>query len=171
MMEYLLVLLCRSEKDALPPGRFTFAPIHHMGGKFVQWTTCPTFPRDPGRAYCVCVHSLQSCPTLCDSLDYTPPASSAHDYTPPASSAHEVFPARILEWVAIPFAWRSYQSRDWTRVSCVSCIAGGFFTTDLPGKPLEASVLLFNSGLQQTGMNPTYIREVNLLYSIYWFKC
>ena len=72
MMEYLLVLLCRSEKDALPPGRFTFAPIHHMGGKFVQWTTCPTFPGDPGRPYCVCVHSLQSCPTLCDSLDYTP---------------------------------------------------------------------------------------------------
>ena len=85
-MEYLLVLLCRSEKDALPPGRFTFAPIHHMGGKFAQWTTCPTFPGDPGKAYCVCVHSLQSCPALCDSLDYTPPASSVHPWDIPSKN-------------------------------------------------------------------------------------
>ena len=28
-----------------------------------------------------------------------------------------------------------FPPRDWTRVSHVSCIAGGFFTTELPGKP------------------------------------
>ena len=33
---------------------------------------------------------LQSCPTLCDTMD------------PPGSSVHGIFPARILEWVALP---------------------------------------------------------------------
>ena len=35
----------------------------------------------------------QSCPTLCNPMDYSPPGSSAH----------EIFQARILEWVAISF--------------------------------------------------------------------
>ena len=40
---------------------------------------------------------------------------------------------RILEWVAFPFSRGSSQSRNQTRVSC---IAGGFFTTELWGKPI-----------------------------------
>ena len=40
-------------------------------------------------------------------------------------------PGRILEWVAMPSSRGSSQLRDWT---CVSCIAGGLFTTKLPGK-------------------------------------
>ena len=36
--------------------------------------------------------SLQSCPILCDPMDYSPPGSSVHG----------VLQARILEWVAIP---------------------------------------------------------------------
>ena len=39
---------------------------------------------------------------------------------------------RILEWVAYPFSSRSSWPRNWTRVSC---IAGGFFTNWLSGKP------------------------------------
>ena len=39
---------------------------------------------------CICSGS-QSCLTLCDPMDYTPPGSSVHG----------VFQARILEWVAI----------------------------------------------------------------------
>ena len=38
--------------------------------------------------------SLQSCPTLCDPLDGSPPGSSVHG----------IFQASILEWVAIPFS-------------------------------------------------------------------
>ena len=38
--------------------------------------------------------SLQSCPTLCDPIDSSPPGSFVH----------EIFQARILEWVAIPFS-------------------------------------------------------------------
>ena len=40
---------------------------------------------------------------------------------------------RILEWVAYPFSRGSSRPRNWTRVSC---IAGGFFTNELSGKPI-----------------------------------
>ena len=36
----------------------------------------------------------QSCPTLCDSMDYSPPGSSVHG----------ILQARMLEWVAISFS-------------------------------------------------------------------
>ena len=38
------------------------------------------------------------------------------------------FPGKILEWAAISFSRASSQSRDWTYISCVSCLAGRFFT-------------------------------------------
>ena len=42
---------------------------------------------------CVCVHvPAQSCLTLCDSMDCSPPGSSVHG----------ILQARILEWVAMP---------------------------------------------------------------------
>ena len=57
----------------------------------------------------------QLCPTLCDSMDYSPPGSSVHG----------ILQARILEWVAIPFSRGSSWPRDqiW-----VFCIAGRLFT-------------------------------------------
>ena len=48
----------------------------------------------------------QSCPTLSDPMDCSPPGSSDH----------EIFQARILEWVAISFARESSQTRDQTHV-------------------------------------------------------
>ena len=54
------------------------------------------------------------------------------DYSPPGSSVHGISQARILEWVAISSSRESSQIRDQTRVSCT---AGGFFTTEPPGKP------------------------------------
>ena len=44
------------------------------------------------------------------------------DYNPPGSSIHGTSQVRILEWVAISFSRGSAQPRDWTCVSCVSCI-------------------------------------------------
>ena len=41
--------------------------------------------------------------------------------------------ARMLALVAIFFSRGSSRPRDWT---CVSCIAGRFFTTEPPGKPI-----------------------------------
>ena len=57
----------------------------------------------------------QSCLTLCDPIDGSPPGSSVHG----------ILQARILEWVATPFSRGSSQARDQTQASC---IAGGFFT-------------------------------------------
>ena len=81
---------------------------------------------------CVCMHtkSLQSCPTLCNRLDGSPPGSSVHG----------ILQARILEWVGIPWP------RDWTQVSP---IAGRFFavwaTREAPGagysQPLSRAYL------------------------------
>ena len=55
----------------------------------------------------------------------------SHGLEPPGSSVHGIFQVRILEWVAISFSRGSSQPRDWT---WVSCLVGGFFTTELPGK-------------------------------------
>ena len=49
----------------------------------------------------------------------------------------EVLQARILDQVAISFTRGSSWPRDWTHVSCVSCIGDGFFATEPPGKPLS----------------------------------
>ena len=57
------------------------------------------------------VKVAQSCPTLCDPMDYT---------------VHGILQARILEWVAFPFSRASSQPRDRTQVPCT---AGGFFTS------------------------------------------
>ena len=44
------------------------------------------------------------------------------DCSPPDSSVHGISQARILEWVAVSFSRGSSRLRDWTPVSCVSCI-------------------------------------------------
>ena len=48
---------------------------------------------------CACNRAklLQSCLTLCDPIDCSPPGSSVY----------EIFQARILEWVAISSPWGS----------------------------------------------------------------
>ena len=61
------------------------------------------------------VKATQSCPTLCDSMDYNPPGSSVHG----------ILQARMLEWVAISFSRGSSQPRHQTQVTC---IAGRFST-------------------------------------------
>ena len=57
----------------------------------------------------------QSCPTLCDPMDCSPPGSSVRG----------ILQARILEWVATPSSRGSSPPRDRTHVSG---IAGGFST-------------------------------------------
>ena len=58
---------------------------------------------------------LQSCPTLCDPIESSPPGSPDPG----------ILQARILEWVAISFSRGYSPSRNWTQVSC---IAGRFFS-------------------------------------------
>ena len=74
------------------------------------------------------------------------------DHSPPGSSVHGILQARILEWVAMPSSRGSSQPRNQTHVSCVSCIAGGFFTAEPPGKPTCLS--LFRKIYQQGHCKP-----------------
>jgi len=57
------------------------------------------------------VKVTQSCPTLCNPIDYT---------------VHGILQARIQEWVAFPTSRGSSQPRDLTQVSH---IADGIFTS------------------------------------------
>ena len=50
---------------------------------------------------------VQSCLTLCDPMDCSPPGSSVHG----------ISQERVLEWVAISFSRGSSQLRDQTQVS------------------------------------------------------
>ena len=67
---------------------------------------------------CVCVKLLQSCLTLCDSMDCSLPGFSVH----------EIFQARILEWVAMPSSRGLFLPRGRTLTLASLELAGGFFT-------------------------------------------
>ena len=78
--------------DYSPPGSSVhgFSRQEHWSGAPLLATgicSCRT------RSYFVCVHTklLQSCLTLCDLMDCSPPGLSVHG----------IFQARILEWVAM----------------------------------------------------------------------
>ena len=69
----------------------------------------------------VLVLSFQSCLTLCNPMDSSPPHSLLHG----------ILQARTLEWVAMPSSRGSSRPRDRTQVSCIT---GGFYTAEPPGK-------------------------------------
>ena len=64
---------------------------------------------------CMCTQSLQSCQTLCNTIDCSPPGFSVHG----------ILQARILEWITIPFS----RGSSWPRAGTLAfCNAGRFFT-------------------------------------------
>ena len=68
-------------------------------------------PGKPITALCVWVCDVtQSCLTLCNPVDCSPPGSCVHG----------ILQARILEWVAISFSRGSSQPRDQNQVSCIA---------------------------------------------------
>ena len=69
----------------------------------------------------------QSCPTLCDPVDCSPPASSVHG----------ILEAIILECKAIPFSIGTSWPRDWTWVSCIA----GALPFEPSGKPFATLVI------------------------------
>ena len=81
----------------------------------------------------------QSCPALCDPVDCSPPGSSVHG----------IFPARLLQWVAISSSRGSSQPRDGTLISYVSCIGGKFFTTSVMWEAPSYSLRCTNCHINQ----------------------
>ena len=57
-------------------------------------------PRPESASAAAASKSLQSCPTLCNAMDCSPPGSSAHG----------ILQARILEWVAVPSGHLLFQA-------------------------------------------------------------
>ena len=72
-------------------------------------------------------NSLQSCLTLCDSMDCSSPGSSVYG----------ILQGRILEWVAIPSPPGDLPDSGKESRSFMSpALAGGFFTTNSPWEAL-----------------------------------
>ena len=80
------------------------------------------------------VKVTQSCPTLCDPMDFT---------------VHGILQARILEWVAFPSSRGSSQPRDRTQVSCT--VGEFFYQLSHKGSPypVKALFLLFMRFLRE----------------------
>ena len=101
-----------------------------------------------------------------------------------ASLSMGILQARVLEWVAMPFARGSSQPRDWTQASC---IAGGFFTNWATRKTKNTGVgilsLLQESSCMQTltnhigeslpgeSMNQQSAPQNPILYCFYFPDC
>ena len=66
------------------------------------WATCPA-------AAAAAAKSLQSCPTLCESIEGSPPGSPVPG----------IFQAETLEWVAISFSGL-HVTKNWTQFSDLS---------------------------------------------------
>ena len=76
---------------------------------------CSHYGNQYGSSCCCCCWGAQSCPTLCDPIDGSPPGSPVPG----------ILQARVLEWIAISFSKGSSRPRNRTRVSR---IAGRRFT-------------------------------------------
>ena len=76
------------------------------------WTLRPSIWFLDSGCKSVRAKSLQSCPILCNPMDYSLPGSSVHS----------ILQAGILEWVAMPSSRGSSRSRNPICVSYVSCI-------------------------------------------------
>ena len=114
------MLPCPPPRDLLDPRIKPESPVSPT----LQVDSLPlSHQGNPFHVYAAAAKSLQSCPTLCNSIDGSPPGSSVHG----------TLQARVLEWVAVSPSKGSSQTRDQTHVSCGSCIAGRFFTTESPG--------------------------------------
>ena len=109
------------------------------------------------------LHCAQSCPILCDLMDYSPPDFSVHGDSPGKNTGvgchallQGIFSTQgsnpglphcrqilyqlsckgsptVLEWIAYPFSRGCSQPRNRTRVSC---IAGGLYQLSYEGSPL-----------------------------------
>ena len=79
--------------------------------------------------------------------------------SPPGSSVHGILQARILEWVTISSSRGSFQPRDQTRVSYISCTGR---QNSLPLSQLRAQItgcILFHSCERLLGDTAHQIKE------------
>ena len=128
-MRYLLVVALVPPSNAMRVGFEKHWLLYWWGFPYSLW---PLFP--PCRLWVlqrVCLYTARSLLFLkcltCESVSHSGVSHSSDpmDCSPSGSSVHGILQARILEWVVVPFPWRSSQPRDQSQVFC---IAGRFFT-------------------------------------------
>ena len=93
--------------------------------------------RMPVQKICSMLLLVESCPTLCDPTDCSPPGSSVHG----------ISQARVIEWVAISFSRGSSQPRDGTCISCIDRRILYYWSTS------EAPFVNYTMGKTQAGNN------------------
>ena len=103
------------------------------------------------------VEFTQSCPTLCDPMDFSPPVSSVHG----------IFQVRILDLVAIFFSRGSSLLRDWTKFFC---IAGRVFTSWATGEAFPGGALILP--FKTSHLDPCLQNTHSKYLPYYWkWKC
>ena len=80
----------------------------------------------------------------------------------------DVFQARILDWVAISSSRGSSQTRDPIQVSCISCTAGRFFTSEPLGFSEPSDRRPQNMTRQKCGSTPFGTKGPTKLLPIPW---
>ena len=100
--EYLWSILIKTESSEVDKPRSCYT----------EWTKSEREKKN----HLLCLVT-QLCPTLCDTMDCSPPVSSVH---------RDSFQARTLEWVVMPSSRGSSQPRNQTGMSY---IVGRFFTS------------------------------------------
>ena len=122
------IFLDQGSKPSLLHWKADSLPLSHQGSPCLDYCNSLTLvfqflisalsnSLDNLTCMCVLSHSVMSnsCPTLCDLMDYILPGSSISG----------ILQARILEWVDIPFFRGSSRSRDQTLIFFIS---GELFT-------------------------------------------
>ena len=96
---------------------------------------------------CVCV-CTQSCPTLCNPMDYSPPGPSVH----------WILQAGILEQVAISFSRECSWVRNQICISCISCTGRWvLYQLSHQGSPKVLCPLLkYTTGITEKGKSSTH---------------
>ena len=154
----------------LCPENVTCFPLSFIPWKRALYQSSVIFRVEAGALLLnVKVIVVQSCLTLWDPMDCSPPGFSAHG----------ILQARILEWVAIPFPRGSSWPRDQTQISY---IAGRFFTIWATRKGLNKywstasissdlvlraeKIICSNSKRRDIPSVPVNIFSLSLIYSV-----
>ena len=141
-----MILLFPSFRCCISEDNYCSVSFHPFMRMFPSPRLCLTIPilQENTMKYFV-ENRMHVCSVMSDSLDYSPPGSSVHG----------IFQTRILKWVAISSSKGSSWPKDWTQMSCVSCIGrqilyllsyrGGCLSLPMDlgstrGKPLNAAV-------------------------------
>ena len=122
--EYCSGLPCPPPGGLPDPGMKPGSPVSRTG----RWVLY--HQRHLGSLCIVCVLVTQSCLTLCDPTDCSPPGSSVHG----------ILQARTLEWIAISSSRGSSQPRYRTPSPVSPALLVDSLLTQPPGKPLKCPV-------------------------------